>query len=158
VRVAPRPDEDHLPRFFFDIDDGERIRDTRGHELPDLNAARVLAQRAASELIAHDLRKTGAVRVRVDVWNENGECVLSALGHGAVLIAGAAEASQGIGPSDEAGALVPLDRATRHAIAVRRAIDEDGSASLRHLVNMLICEIGRTVARRLCAAEHKRRN
>lgn len=147
-----------MPRFFFDIDGGERIRDTKGYELPDLNAARVLAQRMAGELVAHDLQETSAIRVRVDVRNENGNRILSALGHGAVLIAGSAEALQGIGASDEVCALGPLDRAARHAIAVRRAIDEEGSASLRPLVDMLICEIRRTIAQRLCTAEHKRKN
>lgn len=145
-----------MPRFFFDIDDGERIRDTEGYELPGLNAARALAQRAAGELVAHELQKTGAIRVRVDVRNENGEHILSALGHGAVLIVAPAETLDGIRTSGEACPPGSLDRATRHAIAARRAIDEDGSASLRHLVNMLMYEIGRTIARRVCAAEQKR--
>ncbi|ACK81467.1 DUF6894 family protein [Methylorubrum extorquens] len=145
-----------MPRFFFDIDDGEKIRDAQAFELTDLYAVRTLAQRTAAELIAHDLQKTAAIRVRVDVRNESGKHVLSALGYGAVLIAATADAQDGTEASDEVSHSSPLDRATRHAIAARRAIDEDGSASLRHLVNMLMHEIGRTVARRLCAAEHKR--
>ncbi|MEA1835128.1 hypothetical protein U8607_23855 [Methylobacterium durans] len=145
-----------MPRFFFDIDDGERIRDTEGYELPDLNAARALAQRAAGELVAHELQKTGAIRVRVDVRNENGERILSALGHGAVSIVAPAETLDGTGASSEACPPSPLDWATRHTIAAGRAIDEDGSASPRHLVNMLMYEIGRAIARRFCVAEQKR--
>lgn len=158
VRGAPRPDDDRVPRFFFDIDDGEWTPDTEGHKLPGLNAARVLAQRTAGELVTRNLQKTGAIWVRVDVRDENGEHILSALGHGAVLIAGSAETPQGIEASDKAYALIPLVRATHHAIAVRKAIDEDGSASLRHLVNMLIDEIGRTAVRRFRATEHKKNN
>ncbi|MDR7036696.1 hypothetical protein J2X36_001437 [Methylobacterium sp. BE186] len=145
-----------MPRFFFDIDDGERIRDTEGYELPDLNAVRALAHRAAGELVAHELQKTGASRVRVDVRNENGERILSALGHGAVVIAAPADALDAIGAGGEGGAPSPLDRTTRPTIGSRLASDEDGRASLRHLVSMLLDEIRRRVARSLGAAQHKK--
>ncbi|MEA1834761.1 hypothetical protein U8607_21945 [Methylobacterium durans] len=52
----------------------------------------------------------------------------------------------------------PLDRAARHAISARRAIDADGSASLRHLVDMLLWELGRVLARRLEAAHARAPN
>ncbi|GJE43141.1 PAS domain-containing protein [Methylobacterium soli] len=42
----------------------------------------------------------------------------------------------------------PLDRAAQHAIATREAIDADGSASLRLLIDMVLLEIGRVIARR----------
>jgi hypothetical protein len=43
---------------------------------------------------------------------------------------------------------VPLDRAAKHAIATREAIDAEGSASLRLLIDMVLLEIGRVIARR----------
>ncbi|WP_191971032.1 PAS domain-containing protein [Methylobacterium soli] len=54
--------------------------------------------------------------------------------------------------------LSPLDRAARHVIAARKAIDEDGSNFLRQLVDMLLWELGRTIARRLRAARNKAMN
>jgi hypothetical protein len=48
--------------------------------------------------------------------------------------------------------LSPLDRAAQHAIAAQKAINEDGSASLRHWADMLLWAIGRTIVRRLKAA------
>ncbi|GJE42872.1 PAS domain-containing protein [Methylobacterium soli] len=43
----------------------------------------------------------------------------------------------------------PIDRAAKHAIAAREAIDADGSASLRLLIDMVLLEIGRVIARRV---------
>lgn len=42
----------------------------------------------------------------------------------------------------------PLERAARCALAARDAIDEDGSASLRLLIDMVLLEAGREIARR----------
>lgn len=41
-----------------------------------------------------------------------------------------------------------LERAARHALGARAAVDEDGSASLRLLVDMFLLEVGRVIARR----------
>jgi hypothetical protein len=43
----------------------------------------------------------------------------------------------------------PLDQAAKHAIAAREAISADGSASLRLLIDMVLMEIGRVIARRI---------
>ena len=43
----------------------------------------------------------------------------------------------------------PLDQAAKHAIAAREAISADGSASLRLLIDMVLMEIGRVIARRV---------
>lgn len=117
--VVLRPDVVQVPRFFSDIDNGEMIQDTRGHELTDWNATRLLTGRAASVLIVRILQETGAVRARVDVWSGNGECILGTLGHGAVLIAGSAGASQIVGACDETHVSGPRERATQHATAAR---------------------------------------
>lgn len=51
----------------------------------------------------------------------------------------------------EGAALSPLERAARHALAAREAVEEDGSASLRLLVDMFLLEVGRVIARRVGA-------
>ena len=40
-----------MPRYFFHVDNGEFVPDPSGTELPDINAARVEAVRAAGEMI-----------------------------------------------------------------------------------------------------------
>lgn len=45
--------------------------------------------------------------------------------------------------------VTPLERAARHALSARKAIGEDGSDSLRLLVDMLLLEVGRVIARRV---------
>jgi len=40
-----------MPRYFFHIDNGEFVPDPTGTELPDLDAARLEAVRAAGEMI-----------------------------------------------------------------------------------------------------------
>ena len=41
----------HMPRFFFHVDNGEFVPDRVGTDLPDVNAARMEAVRAAGEMI-----------------------------------------------------------------------------------------------------------
>lgn len=69
---------------------------------------------------------------------------LPAHGHG-VLVDVTQQRSQG----SDAEAGTPLERAAQHALASRRAIDEDGSESLRLLIDMVLLEIGRVIARRV---------
>lgn len=40
-----------MPRFFFHVDNGEFVPDHVGTDLPDVNAARMEAVRAAGEMI-----------------------------------------------------------------------------------------------------------
>ena len=56
-----------MPRYFFHLEDGERIADKRGHDLPDDNAAR-----REAEGIAVALRRARGRVWRVIVTNEGG--------------------------------------------------------------------------------------
>jgi hypothetical protein len=40
-----------MPRFYFDVHDGEDVRDTIGTVLPDLGAAQVEAVKVSGELL-----------------------------------------------------------------------------------------------------------
>ncbi|WP_191970250.1 PAS domain-containing protein [Methylobacterium planeticum] len=74
---------------------------------------------------------------------------MPAHGHG-VLIDVTHQKLQAVEPVHQpAQARAPLDRAAEHAIATREAIDADGSASLRLLIDMVLLEIGRVIARRV---------
>ncbi|MDT9598652.1 DUF6894 family protein [Sphingosinicella rhizophila] len=65
-----------MPRYFFHIYNDAVIRDTQGEELPDLNTARDEALQAARALICLSVKK-GHVNLnhRVEVVNEDGECI-----------------------------------------------------------------------------------
>ena len=57
-----------MPRYFFHLEDGERIADKRGHDLPD-----DIAARREGERIAVALRRRRRRRIwRVIVTNEGG--------------------------------------------------------------------------------------
>ena len=45
-----------MPRYFFNVHDGEDIPDQDGSELPDLDAVRVEALRAAGEMLPDSAR------------------------------------------------------------------------------------------------------
>jgi hypothetical protein len=68
----------HVPRFFFDIHDGDDIRDDAGHDLPDLKAVRAEAQRALAGMVATTPLDTNAIQIRVDVRDESGKRVVTA--------------------------------------------------------------------------------
>jgi hypothetical protein len=142
-----------VPRFYFDLDDGEIIRDKEGQDLADLNAARSYVWRALSEIVAHELHQENAPRIGVHVRNSAGERVMTAAWRGELLIDEVPECPGGK-PSDKAGncTLSPLEHAAHHAIAAQRAINEDGSTPLKHWADMLLWALGRTIARRLKAA------
>jgi hypothetical protein len=59
-----------MPRYFFHLDDGERIADKRGHDLPDDSAAR-----REAEGIAAALQRSRGHVWRVIVTNEAGHDV-----------------------------------------------------------------------------------
>lgn len=82
-----------MPRFHFDIDDGETIRDEEGDELADLDAARLHARRALIALLAHELRQGGCNPISVHVRNEDGERVATLVGRCEVAIDEVKEAS-----------------------------------------------------------------
>ncbi|AWN39987.1 PAS domain-containing protein [Methylobacterium durans] len=79
-------------------------------------------------------------------------------GHG-ILIDVTQRMNRGGEPgTSSAERLSPLDRAARHAIAARKAIDEDGTPLLRKMVDLLMWEIGRAIARRIDRASGGRLN
>jgi hypothetical protein len=67
-----------VPRFFFDIHDGDVLRDDVGHDFPDLKAVRAETQRALSGLVATKPLDASAIQVRVDVRDESGKRVVTA--------------------------------------------------------------------------------
>jgi hypothetical protein len=67
-----------MPRYFFDIQDGIDVRDDQGIELPDMIAVRAEAHRALAELVSHQSQRSGAVQIRADVRDGEGERVLTA--------------------------------------------------------------------------------
>ena len=75
-----------MPRFYFDIDDGETIRDEEGDELAHLDAARLHVRRALIALLAHELRQGGCNLITVHVRNEDGERVATLVGRCEVAI------------------------------------------------------------------------
>ena len=66
-----------MPRYYFHLHNGATARDEEGRELPDLNAARQEAIRAARELMGEDI-KEGLLRLghRIEIGDENGAEVL----------------------------------------------------------------------------------
>lgn len=66
-----------MPRYHFHIYNDEVTMDLEGQELPDEEAAREQATRAARELICHDVRN-GHITLshRIEVEDDKGEPVL----------------------------------------------------------------------------------
>ncbi|GEP05219.1 PAS domain-containing protein [Methylobacterium oxalidis] len=70
-------------------------------------------------------------------------------GHGILIDVTHRMCAGGEASETDRAPLSPLDRAARHAIAARRAIDADGTPVLRQMVDLLMWEIGRAIARRI---------
>jgi hypothetical protein len=51
TRAKPLREKDNMPRYFFDIVDGQAFPDTEGTDLPDLAAARIEAVRLSAEVL-----------------------------------------------------------------------------------------------------------
>ncbi len=66
-----------MPRYFFHLHNGALSRDEEGRELPDLEAARQEAIKAARELMGEDI-KEGLLRLghRIEIGDEDGREVL----------------------------------------------------------------------------------
>lgn len=73
---------------------------------------------------------------------------LPAHGHGVLIDITDRRQPPGEPDGTEEGPPTALERAARHALGARDAVDEDGSASLRLLVDMFLLEVGRVIARR----------
>ena len=68
-----------MPRFFFDIHDGQHIRDDEGVELPDLEAVRKEAMRALPGIASDEIPKDGdRQNFTVVVTDEDGHAVYCA--------------------------------------------------------------------------------
>ena len=66
-----------MPRYFFHLHDSRDIRDHEGVDLPDMQAVRAEAIRAAGEMLRDlDGRLTGE-EWRMDVTDEAGQPVLT---------------------------------------------------------------------------------
>ncbi len=67
-----------MPRFFFNIRDGESIDDPDGMYLPDTRSARLEALRSARDVMAEDVRR-GRLRLLscIEVTDENGEAIFA---------------------------------------------------------------------------------
>ena len=61
-----------VPLYFFHLDDGHGyVADDQGQELPDLQAARLHALKAAGQMIAEELA-TGRERLHLAIHIEDG--------------------------------------------------------------------------------------
>ncbi|QRM33915.1 hypothetical protein [Microvirga sp. VF16] len=68
-----------MPRFFFDTFDGEQFYpDKTGQELPDIEAARIEAQKALPDMVSDALPDADRRSFVVNVRNEAGKTVLRA--------------------------------------------------------------------------------
>ena len=68
-----------MPRFFFDLRDGELIRDEEGVELVDLDAAMAQAKAALAEMVRERSHDHAAEHLIIDVWQEGSNDVFSVL-------------------------------------------------------------------------------
>lgn len=144
-----------MPRFFFDIYDGEITRDEEGYELAGLDAARALVRPALSAMLADELRQGHAPQICIHVRDQAGERVITATGRGEILFGEAPkDLRSGRGETSSGCSLSALDRAAQHAIAARQATGEDGCAALRHWADMLMWAVGCAVSRRTNTAPH----
>ena len=67
-----------MRHFYFDVLDGDAFtRDDEGLDLPDLNAAEIMAVQAAAEIGHESLPKRHSPEICVRVRDEQGEPVLS---------------------------------------------------------------------------------
>ncbi|MDR7039148.1 hypothetical protein J2X36_003921 [Methylobacterium sp. BE186] len=86
------------------------------------------------------------------------EAAMPAHGHGILIDVTARVLRDGRLEDPQAASSSPLDRAASHALAARRAIDEDGTPILRQLVDLLMWELGRAIARRIGGGHGNRLN
>ena len=67
-----------MPRFFFNMRNGESIDDPDGIFLPDTRSARLEAIRNARDIMAEEVRRGHlSLSHRIEVTDENGEPVLA---------------------------------------------------------------------------------
>jgi hypothetical protein len=72
-------EENRMPLYFFDLDDGEFVHDEVGVECPDFDAVRREAKRALPALAQEILPEDGDHRtMRAIVRNENDDIVYTA--------------------------------------------------------------------------------
>lgn len=65
-----------MPRYFFDIEDAEVLRDDIGRELADLEAAQAEANRALSEMVKDEFAHETLREASINVRDESGVVVL----------------------------------------------------------------------------------
>ena len=71
-------EEQHVPRFFFNLRDDVSVEDCEGKELPDARGAREAAVHYAREMMAEDVRDGRLVlKDSIDIVDEKGEKVLT---------------------------------------------------------------------------------
>ncbi|GJD79755.1 hypothetical protein [Methylobacterium gregans] len=151
------------------LDSGAAVFLTGAPDLADTELrAEVLARRvlladrpALLSAMERMNRECGLVVLEYRVWTPEG--VRWLLNHGRVYPALQGVPAHGHGvlidithrkmpppepDGSEASTPSALERAARHALGARDAVDEDGSASLRLLVDMFLLEVGRVIARR----------
>jgi len=63
-----------MPRYFFHLYDGTETRDPDGLELPDIEAARVVATHELRQLATYEVHRGGGVKLsdRIDIVDESG--------------------------------------------------------------------------------------
>jgi hypothetical protein len=67
-----------MPRYFFDLDDGERVTpDAEGTELPDLQAARAEALHMLGEIAKAEMRDDNRSQQRVHIHEARGDILLT---------------------------------------------------------------------------------
>jgi Domain of unknown function (DUF6894) len=67
-----------MPRFFFNMRNGESIDNPDGIFLPDTRSARLEAIRSARDIMAEEVRRGHlSLSHRIEVTDENGEPVLA---------------------------------------------------------------------------------
>lgn len=67
-----------MPRFFIDTFDHIDVIDETGTDLPSLDAARDLVQRALAEMIAEEGLRRSSAELRAVVRDETGRRVMAA--------------------------------------------------------------------------------
>jgi len=66
-----------MPRFFFDLRDGEFIRDDVGVELPDIDHAMTEAKRMLAQLVKERSADPSAEQLLIDIRTPNSEDVVT---------------------------------------------------------------------------------
>lgn len=67
-----------MPRFFIDTFDRIDVIDETGTELPNLDAAKDLVQRALAEMIVEEGKRHSSAELRAVVRDETGQRVVAA--------------------------------------------------------------------------------